>query len=361
MSTGNNLYVVTPRQARKLIVRILQAGLVPFVRSSPAMGKSAMMHSIADEFTLKLIDHRVSTSRPEDFNGLPRFDDDGMAYFSPFAGIFPISGITRIPDGKGGWLLFLDEANSGTKMVQAGMYKLLLDKYIGQYALHENCAIALAGNLGSDRAIVTEFSSALDSRVVTLELRLDFEEFLEDVAYPQGWDDRVIAYWHFDGKIDALSDFKPDYKERGEKSYCAPRTWDFVQRLIHGHAVTDEDAPMLAGTMTAGRAASFIQFCKIIENMISLREVRADPKNCPLPQNAQQKWGITARLSSEATEENLEDISEYVSRFDKVFRVLFYRALIQKHPELRTMPAFTKRVVQISNDLNQTQSTLMAA
>ena len=119
--SGISAYKCTPRQVRKHIIHCMQAGLVPFIQSSPAMGKSAIVASIAKEYGLELIDHRLSTSAPEDLTGLPHFREGAaghtVAEFVPFD-TFPTEG-TPIPEGKNGWLLFLDEMNSATKMVQA--------------------------------------------------------------------------------------------------------------------------------------------------------------------------------------------------------------------------------------------------
>ena len=68
MASIDSLTVCNTRQARNFIIRALQAGNVPFLTSSPGMGKSAIIRSIAEEFGMKLIDHRLSTSAPEDLN-----------------------------------------------------------------------------------------------------------------------------------------------------------------------------------------------------------------------------------------------------------------------------------------------------
>ena len=118
MSTALNIYRCTPRQVKRFVTDVLFAGLVPYVQSSPGMGKSSIMRAIASELNLQLIDHRLSTSAPEDLSGLPRFDEDGKARFSPFADLFPTED-TPLPPGKEGWMLFLDEFNSASKSVQA--------------------------------------------------------------------------------------------------------------------------------------------------------------------------------------------------------------------------------------------------
>lgn len=112
------IHRVTPRTAKRLLTKVMAAGLVPFIQSSPGMGKSSIFKQIAKEFRLKLIDHRMSTSEPTDMTGLPRFTADGRAEFVPFRGLFPLTD-DPIPDGFDGWMLFLDEWNAASKQVQA--------------------------------------------------------------------------------------------------------------------------------------------------------------------------------------------------------------------------------------------------
>lgn len=128
MSTVNNLYKATPRTARKYIEHCIKSNVVPFLQSSPGIGKSSLHFLVAEFFNLKLIDHRLSTSPPEDMSGLPAFKD-GFAYFAPFRELFPIEGCelpvkTRDADGNptsyyDGWMIFLDEFNSARRETQA--------------------------------------------------------------------------------------------------------------------------------------------------------------------------------------------------------------------------------------------------
>ena len=55
-------------EASPSIKAYLQAGLVPIVVGSPGCGKSQIVHQIADEFNLQLIDLRLSQCDPCDLN-----------------------------------------------------------------------------------------------------------------------------------------------------------------------------------------------------------------------------------------------------------------------------------------------------
>jgi hypothetical protein len=356
MSTGLSAYTCTPRQVRKFIIRCMMSGLVPMVQSSPAMGKSAIVRSIAEEYNLELIDHRLSTSVPEDMTGLPHFEN-GVASFKPFEN-FPVEG-TELPKGKQGWLLFLDEFNSATKMVQAAAYKLVLDKMVGLQKLHPNVAIVCAGNLSTDRAIVNPLSTAMQSRLVHLTMVLNHDEFMEDVPLAQGWDGRIIAYLSY--KKSALHDFRPDHNEH---TFCAPRTWEFMNKLIKGKTFRmvqkadgssfyemEEEAALYAGTITSGTAVDFINFTKVYESLPKFAQIRKDPMGTPLPADSATRWATVTHLIEHVDEDSFEPVATYVNRLTSEFRVLFFRGLMIQKPELKKHQAFRSAMVELSRYL----------
>lgn len=340
-------YTVTPRQARAGVVDCLQAGLVPFLHSSPGLGKSAIMRSVAEDAGLILIDHRLSTSPPEDLSGLPRFRDDGRAEFVPFADLFPLMG-DKLPEGKNGWMLFLDEFNSARKETQAAAYKLILDKMTGQKHLHASCFQTAAGNLVSDRAIVNPIGTAMQSRVIHLEMVCDFNEWVEDVAYKQNWDVRIIAFLsQFPSK---LMDFDPSHKN---KTFCCPRTWEFMQKFMAaGIQPTDDKAALFSGTITGGVALEFIQFTKVFSKIVKFEDVMLNPETCPLPGDVPTQWATVATLMEKVGPDTMDKISIYANRFDLPFRIMFYRSLMVRQPKLREHPAFRKATVLLAKYLN---------
>lgn len=362
MTDATNLYRCTPRQVRGFITDCLYAGLVPYVQSSPGMGKSSIMRSVAKELQLKLIDHRLSTSAPEDLSGLPSFVDVPIyhedpiqtvqvgtrreAHFHPFADLFPLEG-TKIPEGKQGWMLFLDEFNAASKSVQAASYKLILDRMTGQHKLHERCVITAAGNLSTDRAITNPISTAMQSRVIHLEMQINFEEWLYDVALKENYDARIIAYLsQFPSK---LMDFRPDHNE---KTFCCPRTWEFTNKLISGRDVIDGTATLLSGTITSGVAVDFVQFTRVFHNMVTIREIRANPAECRVPNDTGSKWAVISHMMEKVDDDNFDDLSRYANRFTIDFRILFYRSVLIRQPMLRQHPAFIRAMSELARYLH---------
>ena len=336
----------TPRQTRKLVERTVAAGRVPMITSSPGMGKSAIVKQVAADFGLKLIDHRLSTSAPEDLTGLPRFREDGRAEFAPFGDLFPLKG-DDVPDGYNGWLLFLDELPSAPKSVQAAAYKLILDRQVGQYDLHEKVWIVAAGNKATDRAIVNPIGTAMQSRLVHIEMRVNFTEWLEDAALPQHYDHRVIAYLSMHES--KLLDFDPEHQDR---TFCCPRTWEMTSDIITGREMDDLDALLLAGTITSGEAISFTQFTKVYKNLVKFSDIMANPSGCHIPSDTATKWALSMSLVEKTDKTNFDTVGQYIDRFDMSFRVLYFRALIAQKPELRDHERFAKSMVALSRYLN---------
>lgn len=368
------LFEATPRKVREWTVDAITSGLVPMIKGSPGIGKSAIMRSISNQFNLHMIDHRLSTSAPEDLSGLPDFDRSGeaigrptTAVFRPFGDLFPIEG-TPIPTGKDGWLLFLDEFNSALKEVQASSYKLVLDRYTGQVPLHDRVAIVLAGNLATDKAIVNNLSTAMQSRIVHIKMIVSLREWYEDVALPQKWDERIRGYLMWKGEK-SLMNFDPDHDD---ETFPCPRTWEFMNRLLTNpdgtpksfSEITEPDPQnpgktrtrhemdgkigLYAGTIGQGEAVSFVQYCKVTKDLITLQDILADPKNCPVPQSAEMRWGQITHLSDKITDKNFADICTYINRYDLSFKVLFYRTVSATNPNLKSHPAYISAGIELA-------------
>ena len=138
-------------QATSMLTKYLQAKLVPMLTGSPGIGKSQIIHKIAEDFNLKVIDLRLSQCDLTDLLGFPQITGSKAGYVP--MDTFPIQG-DKVPDGYSGWMLFLDEMNGAVPAVQAAAYKLILDRMVGSYHLHKNVAIVCAGNLETDNGIV---------------------------------------------------------------------------------------------------------------------------------------------------------------------------------------------------------------
>lgn len=334
-------YTVTTRAMPQVLATLIEAGLVPFITSSPGMGKSSIVAQLAQAGNLKLIDHRLSTSEPTDFTGLPGFID-GYAVMHPFREIFPLAD-QELPAGCNGWLLFLDEFPSASKAVQAAAYKLILDRMVGQHHLHPKVYIVAAGNKTTDRAIVNTLSTAMQSRLIHLEMTVLFNEWFEDVALAKDFHPTIKAFLM--ANPSKLWDFRPDHQD---KTFCCPRTWEFMNKSVsQTDGPKEYMLPAYSGTITSGVATEFFQFCKVFDSLVTEKEILAHPTDCRVPGDASTKWAMICSMMDWVTEEKFEHFATYADRFSQDFKVLFYRASVSKLPVLRRHPKFTAASVQL--------------
>ena len=327
---------VTPKQAITMLTGFLMAKLVPMLAGSPGIGKSEIVHKIAKEYNLLVIDRRLSQCDPCDLSGFASIDN-GKADYMPMK-FFPVEG-DPIPNGYSGWLLFLDEFNSAPQAVQAAAYQLVLDRMVGSHKLHKNVAIVCAGNLETDNAIVQPMSTALQSRLVHIELSVDVDEWL-DWAGENGLDHRISDYIQF--KPSNLFTFSPDHTD---KTYGCPRTWAFADRVLK---VTSEDSkdrlPMLAGTLSEGVAREFMAFCEHYKDLPKLPKIMADPEGTKVPVEPSVLYALSGSLSQHVKEDNITAVMKYLARLPVEFQVFCAREISRRKKELMMQPAFQKWV-----------------
>lgn len=349
-----NEVFLSPRRATEVTAKNLYAGRVPYLRSSPGMGKSSIYAAFAKENRLKMIDIRLSMYSPLDINGLPTrvlaYDTEGnhmpegdTATFLPFQ-TFPLAS-TPIPEGYDGWFLLLDEFNSAPKSVEAASYKLTLDRFAGDNKLNDNVVIALAGNLDTDRAITSPSSTASLSRVSTTFMHIDpgnsrhREEFFADVVFKQKWASIIPAYLSW--KPQHINTFVPASTSH---TFGCPRTWSFINDLLQSDPDNIKDVDVLGSNIGYEIARELVMFGELMHELPSVKELIADPLGYDLSGKARGLlYGIVTSLVGNTTDESLKPILKFIQRpeLGVEFKALYVRSInglhstkFQFHPDM---------------------------
>ena len=325
------MFEVNAVELEECLTEDLKAGLTPMVSSSPGMGKSDIIRTIARKFKLKVIDFRVSQCEPVDMQGYPGVIDGRMTFHIPE--YFPIEGDT-IPDGYDGWLLFLDEFNSGNKQTEAAAYKLILDKEVYKHKLHPRCLIAAAGNLTTDRAIVNTQSTATTSRLTHYRMRIDHKV----------WVDWANAH-EIDHRIVSLIKFKPELLHRfdtstSELTFPCPRTWEFASKVIINKATVDHiTKTRLAGTVGEGAAVELATYSESYQNLPTIDQILANPKaGWKVPKEPSELFAVTTMLSHNSTPDTIEKMMIANSRLPTEMQVVTLKDIYKRSPELKKYP-----------------------
>lgn len=325
-------------QAYDCILDAIKARAVGYLKGHPGIGKSALIRKIAEDYNLKLIDLRLASYEPVDFTGFPIVNKDaGRSSYLPFD-TFPLVG-DEIPKGYSGWLLFLDELPAADRSVLKAVYKLILDRMVGQHKLHDNVAIVAAGNLESSNAIVEEIGTALASRMIHYELRVDYQPWIE-WATNNGIHRYITAFIQW--KPEMLYKFDP---KSIDDTFPCPRTWDFASRFVQQRENDLRDPILLhnlAGTIGEGTAREFLGYCQVFGSLPSKDDLVRSPQTVPVPSDRSVIWALTSSIAYWATDHIVGPLLEYVNRLPREFQIVTLRELVRRHPKMRSNEHVTK-------------------
>jgi len=344
---------LNPTDLSAAIIRILQAGLVPHVEGSPGVGKSDIARAVSKTLNLKIIDLRLSQCDPTDLMGFPNVQGIKARYVPMET--FPIKGdslpvemdengtITHTYDG---WLLFLDELPSASRAVQAAAYKLILDKMVGQHPLHECVAIMSAGNKATDKAIVNAMSTAIQSRLVHLELAVNLNDWTA-WASANGIDSRIIGFLNY--KTSLLHKFSPDHQD---KTFPCPRTWEFASRLSVNQSVSMKDLPLFAGTVGQGAAQEYIAFAELYQSLPRIEEIIKSPQTVNISEEISIRFAIATYVADHLSETNAEQVTKFLDRLDVEMQVVAYRLAQSRKASLLGNKEVYGRLIKLATYLN---------
>lgn len=322
---------ISPKLLVNAVSHTLLKKLVPYINGSPGVGKSDIVKQIADMFDLELIDVRLSQMDSTDIQGFPTVDAvSGKTVFVP-PEVFPLE-TDKIPEGKQGWLIFLDELPSASLSTQAASYKLILDRKVGQYKLHSRVAIVAAGNKATDKAIVNRMGTAMQTRLVHYNLSVNHTDWLL-WAYANKIDPRVTSFIEF--RPELLHRFDPNHQDN---TFACPRTWEFTSRLIDGEATIGEDLlPTIAGTVGEGAAREFKGFTNIYENLPKFSEL-INNTNTAIPTAPDVLYALTGLIAFNVNKQNVGKVVPYVNKLPLEFQIITWTAAVRRNKDVINFP-----------------------
>jgi hypothetical protein len=283
--------------------------------------------------SVRLQDVRAILLDPVDLRGLPHLSTDGRSTWAT-PDFLP-------QDGEG--ILFLDELNAATAMVQASCYQLVLDRKLGEYTLPEGWAIVAAGNRDSDRAVTTRMPTPLRNRFVHLDFETDLQEWSE-WAIQAGIRPEVVAFLRF--RPDLLSQF-----DRDQNAFPSPRSWESVSVILAAAPDPVIEHELFAGTVGSGAATEFSGFLKTFRQLPNIDAILMNPRQEPVPTDPSAQYAVAAALAQCASDTNFDRVCTYLERMPTEFSVLCVRDASLRAPDVKHTAAYTKWAVANHNVL----------
>lgn len=340
-----------PSQIVSAISLLIDAGQPVMIHGSPGVGKSQVIHQVAKDRGIDMIDLRLSQLDPVDLRGVPSVTKSK----SSTSGITDWNTPAFLPTSGHG-ILFLDEINSAAQATQAAAYQLVLDRKLGDYTLPDGWAIIAAGNRASDRAIVNQMSTALKNRFA----HLNFEVNNEDWA---AWALRaniaveVLGFIRFRPML--LNEFEQRNESKEERdrvmrlkdaqAFATPRSWEFLSRAVSQKPGGDIEYELYTGIVGEGAAAEFMGYLKYYRDLPNLDSLLMNPKTAKVPEEPATLYALATGLATKATQDNMERVVQYTLRMPAEFQVLLMKDTIVRDDKLSNTKAFNEWAIKNSD------------
>lgn len=229
------------------------------LRGGAGTGKSSIIHQIARENDLEIIDLRLPLLDATDLRGLPSIDSKNNQ-----AKWLPPDFLPSDPDSQG--ILFLDEITSASPMVQVAAFQLILDRAIGNYKLPDGWAIIAAGNRLKDKSVVYKMPKPLANRFIHIHMDTDLNEW-KKWAYTKGIASSILGFLSF--KEEYL--YKDPTNE--DDAFPTPRTWEYVNDVISWELSEAEERETLFGTIGEAAGREFIAYKSLVDKLPDVNNI----------------------------------------------------------------------------------------
>ena len=322
----SDIIKVNATEMAKCISTCWANGLVPMLHGSPGLGKSSIIHQLAEKYKLKLIDIRLSQCDPVDLSGFPMMGETGRGVYAPME-MFPLEG-DPIPEGYRGWVISFDEINTAAAAIQAASYKVILDKMVGQKKLHSKVFMAAAGNLMTDAAIVNRLSTAMQSRLIHFELQMEHKPWSIWASQNQ-LSPKVIGYINANPQM--LHQFDPMHND---KTFPCPRTWHFAAKIIANNNHPELLLALLSGTVGKGAAVSFLTYDEVYKEIPQFDDILQAPETITISKEPAALAALSSIVGANMTLGNAAKLMHWVMRLGIEFQTFCMRDAVHRTPGL---------------------------
>lgn len=245
----------------------------------PGIGKTSMARQLAKRMTdyvrkLEGVEARpalcevkdLSSSLPEDLNGLPKTDGEVMRFV-------PDSWLHRLcqPDAYG--VLVLDDLPAASLSVQVAARQISLDHRAHEHIINQNVIIIVTGNRRTDKSAASNLPAHFLNSVLQLDIDTDLDGWLEWYG-GQGLDPIVPAYLLY--RTSNFSKLPKDADARGV--FATPRTWAMLGQTLPVARKVGAVLNVAQGLVGEGIAAEFNAFVQIADQLVDPRKVLANPE-----------------------------------------------------------------------------------
>jgi MoxR-like ATPase len=259
------------------------------------VGKSSIVHQVAEHCGVPLVDLRLTTIEPVDIRGAIYADDRQQKTVW-----FPPEFLPSDDEAEG--VLFLDELTAADQRLQISAYSLILDRRVGQYRLPDGWLVVAAGNAAYHGAVSHDMGTALADRMFHFNVQAVIGAFL-DFAMAHAFAPEVMAYLKV--RPDKLDDTQAQLAN-DHLVGASPRGWEDVSNVLKSDLSEEAKRAFVQGRLGAANAAEFFGVLRELRagaDVIRLLDARPGPQTAALlPTTLDGLYGMTYALLAAATD-----------------------------------------------------------
>ncbi len=273
------------------------------------VGKSSVVHQVAREAGVPLVDLRLTTIEPVDLRGALYADEvNGKTVWLPPEFLPAVDE----PDG----ILFLDELTAADQRLQISAYSLILDRRVGNYRLPDGWMVIAAGNAAFHGAVSHDMGTALADRLFHFHVQSVLAAFI-DHALANDFAPQVMAFLQV--RPDRLDD-TADQLAQDFLAGASPRGWEDVSAVLKSSMPDTQKRQFVHGRIGAANAADFFAALADIEAGVNISELLAARPGAEtsalLPASLDALYGLVYAMVSAANDRaTLHRAFEIVEQF----------------------------------------------
>lgn len=302
----------------------IKAGIIPLLISPPGVGKTTTAARIARALGAQLRCIRLNNVAPEEVAGLQYVDREHQRSIH-----LPPKWMPH-PDGSDGPVLVLiDEITQAPDENRKAIMSALLERYLGDTDLPDNCHFMACGNSEDDGTNVYHFDRATADRFGVIRVKTDVETWCNDFAPTEDVDISIVAFLRI----------RPDMFEmsaeaaKGDNVVApSPRTWVAVDRFIKEAMLAGASSAALdtgiKGKLGLEVGTAYMALREQVAKLRSVSELLAMPdkdRRLHTPRTIEALWTYCQGLIWHATTlERCEEAFTLLESFEETKDVPFY-------------------------------------
>lgn len=357
--------------AREVAVLYIKAGIIPVLISPPGVGKTMTAEQIAEDLGARFHAIRLNNIAPEEVAGLQFIDRAGQ-----HSTHLPPKWLPAADGSDGPVLIFIDEISQAPDENRKAIMSALLERYLGDAKLPDNCYFMAAGNSSEDGTNVYEFDRATADRFGIIKVRTDVESWSNDYARKNDIDLSIVAFLRL--RPDAF-EMSEELQKGNNVIGPSPRTWVAVNRFLK-EAVKSNASEMAIRIGVMGKVGQEMgtAYLSVREQAMQLKTIREliDMPHAKraehTPKTLEALWTYCQGMIWHATSidrcvevfdlldsfREIDDVPFYETRFTVAEMVLQRAEKAELGPELYMNKALQSRMIKWRKEMDDVANAM---